>query len=93
MVVTKIGKSMVVSLSGSVISLFQVTRNSNNVQTDSGSEHFTPKYNSTMDIDGSVKDGQDGSGSNSPYDNIPVGLLKCTICESTMTDGPVRICI
>ena len=44
-----------------------------------------------MDVDstvnGSVKDAQEDFG----YDNIPVGLLKCTLCESTMTDGPVMI--
>ena len=26
----------------------------------------------------------------SNYGNVPIGLLKCTVCDSTMTDGPVR---
>ena len=24
------------------------------------------------------------------HENVPIGLLKCTVCDSTMTDGPVR---
>ena len=27
---------------------------------------------------------------NGNYENVPIGLLKCTVCDSTMTDGPVR---
>ena len=79
-------------------------KSSNNIQIDTANETFNPRNNSTlrngstgnhynMDVDssfaGSVKDPNEGSS----YDDIPVGLLKCTLCESTMTDGPVRIII
>ena len=31
------------------------------------------------------------SGPEGPYSNIPIGLLKCTICDMTMSDGPVSL--
>ena len=37
----------------------------------------------------STKNEYDGAGVNSPYFDIPIGLLRCTICDMSMTDGPV----
>lgn len=48
-----------------------------------------------MDVDRtpnqSAKDENEVSGSEGPYSNIPLGLLKCTICDMTMSDGPVSL--
>lgn len=33
-----------------------------------------------------IRNNGEGSGAVGTYENIPIGLLKCTICDSTMTD-------